>query len=113
MYLFEYEDGSSEVTDSCGNNLWTDYCNIIKKHDDRPWIKDLPPAEWFEWCDIKLIYQSSAGSWYGITHDHDEIQLRASKMPETLFPSRGKTELLIIDLKEWQSKKPQVKLHCS
>ena len=106
VFLFEYPDGGATLTDEDGINKVINECSIVKKHDDRPWLKDLPPAEWFQLLLVDDIQCNSMGQWM-ISRNHTgakdiSFNIDNNFMPTLKGQEYEKSKISIKDLAEWQ-----------
>ena len=103
--LFVHENGKTIVSRLQG---------VIKKHDPRPWLKDLPDADLFnyQWlaCDEdgSWYYYSSEPKITPVNHhaNHDVTEqsghLDCIKMPTLTGDQWKQSKISITELREWQ-----------
>ena len=93
LIFFDF-DGSSED----GGVL------LVKKHDPRWWLSELPDAEWFELFSVDYIMFSSVGVWRAYMATGPEFILRQDRMPRPKGEEYQQSKISIKDLAEYQSK---------
>ena len=103
------------VYDNDGVNLNDDCCDIIAKHDPRPWLKDLPNADLFE--DDIYLYCSASNQWsFGgqstsLCSEQTYFMgartiLSGIKMPNLTGDQWKDSKISIDELRDWQEANP-------
>ena len=86
---------------------------LVKKHDPRPWLKDLPDASLFDRGAVVGIgkLKECDGGWWYFVHISDESgddrrYLPLANMPDLTDEECETSEISIADLAKWQSDNP-------
>lgn len=104
-YVFKYENGDYTVLDVNGKGQDHSHCNVSKKIDKRPWLKDMPDAGIFS-DNVESLYMSESGCWFyrRLNAGYNYEISGALKMPTLTGDQWKDSEIRIKELREWQSK---------
>ena len=112
-FCFENAAGGLFIVDEEGKPLLFD-TSIIKRHDTRWWLKDLPDADLFAYCWLAC---DSDGSWFYYKSEPiiDTVNFKVQgdiwqqfrhldgiKMPELKGDDWKESKISIDELREWQ-----------